>query len=439
MARQKLKVTNRQGLSLSLRKSIALLQLNQVELRELVLKELSENPFLESTEADLESFESFLPADDSEGNTGKSEFIEEATVSLSSVIDNLFSQLKIMSVPKEILPLAQAIVSSIDSSGFSSDLHANFAEKMGFKSRALKQVQSYLKKLDPPGIASESRWQSLLWQLEISDADPILIDIVEILSANAQSLSSLEEEEIKTLSYMLQLTEKELRNKLDIISKINIYPLSSIKEARKEKVIPEVSYIKQGSEIQVIIRSQIIPELSLNTELFRELNESVPDASSKKWYVKYNEAKNLVKGVNYRRDSLARVAEAVLLKQAFFFERGPSALRPLRLQDIAREVGLHISTVSRIVSEKYCDTPWGVFSFRYFFPGGIPHEKGMVILKEFEVEMRKVLAVEDPKHPLSDEKIMQNLKKRGFLLERRTVAKYRKLLHIPSAKQRKAI
>jgi RNA polymerase sigma-54 factor len=261
------------------------------------------------------------------------------------------------------------------------------------------------------------------------------VDIIEILRVNSGSIHSLDDTEIHKLAYLVGLEKKSLIQKLDILRSLQMFPIASIDNRETQRIIPEVFYFNSGNTVNISIRSTFLPELSLNTELLSYGREQL----NHEWLERYEQAKNLLKSIDYRYSTLTQVAEAILIRQQAFFIHGESALVPLRQQEVAEMVGIHVSTVSRIITSKYCDTKWGIFPLRYFFPSAIARERGDVTVLQLKKDITTALASEDSGAPLSDSQLQTKLQQAGYKIERRTVAKYRKLLHILSAKQRKAI
>ncbi len=438
MGKQKLSASLKQKLTAKLRHSLSIVRMNQIELAQHILNELSENPFLEEKSPPQESLDAlnyYSSSENAPDKNRKGDFLEQRLEVVISLTENLLVQLHLMKIPQRLLPLLEQIVTGLNSFGFAISPHFETGRQMGYSSREIKDARAFLKKLEPTGVAAEDMWESLIWQLEEHTNDPVLVDIIEILRVNSGSIHSLDDTEIHKLAYLVGLEKKSLIQKLDILRSLQMFPIASIDNRETQRIIPEVFYFNSGNTVNISIRSTFLPELSLNTELLSYGREQL----NHEWLERYEQAKNLLKSIDYRYSTLTQVAEAILIRQQAFFIHGESALVPLRQQEVAEMVGIHVSTVSRIITSKYCDTKWGIFPLRYFFPSAIARERGDVTVLQLKKDITTALASEDSGAPLSDSQLQTKLQQAGYKIERRTVAKYRKLLHILSAKQRKAI
>ena len=293
------------------------------------------------------------------------------------------------------------------------------------------------------GVGAEDLWQSLSWQAEyFFPDDEMLQDIIAILQKNKSNLPRMSSAKIYELADALNIEPETLQFSLERMSKLDPYPARRFLNTSKNIVYPDIVYRDGEQGIEIVVQDQYIPELNLNLELYKQFKQSLASKQQKvekeQWDNKYKEAQTLLNGIRYTNSSLLEVSRALLEFQSDFFFRGPTYVKPLNLKEVADKLGLHISTISRIVSHKYCQCQWGVFALKYFFPSRIKSKdgsnKGSEDLKQAIIAE---IVQEDRSRPLSDQKIQKNLQEKGFDVQRRTVAKYRKLLHIPPANDRK--
>lgn len=442
--KQVVKQTTRTGISVNLRNSLEILALSQLDLFRRIETVLEENPFIEEVRrgdpevplkvSEYARNESGMNYDE----TGKGQFLESLLAGQPTLQDYLNSQLDVSDIPSDLMPLTRAIVSAVDDQGFVTQTHEEIAIHSKYSRRDIKTALKYIKALDPPGIAAEDIWQSLEWQSEhYFPDDALLPDIILMLRQASVSLEKLNNTARQELARYLHLSEDVITRTLAKLQQLDPYPARNFRKQQQDLVFPEVAYVDNDGQTDVVVREQVLPELRLNTELYEEYHKLTKD---KVWEDKYQEAGNLLKSIQYRHDTLTRIAHTLLVKQWEFFQKGPSCVRPLNLADVAEDVDLHVSTVSRVVSRKYCQSKWGIFPLKFFFPPRLKTKDGQNWgVEDLKNSILMLVGTEQRDNPLSDSQITTTLQKKGFDVQRRTVAKYRKLLHIPSANKRKVI
>lgn len=408
-----------------------------------VIRESEENPFLE-LETDYDGFHN-VSGNDSDNRSWEN--IGDHKMSIFAELNEQTDRIMPDQISREILEL---IFSSLNERGFSTIKTSDLLE-YGYTKREIKKAHIVLKQLEPAGIGAENIFENLLWQAEIRyKEDVVLIDILDFLSENYTSVLKDESIELSNdISYDSIDIKDFLLNHLRInaniidrcllkIQKLNPYPLDS-REIMEKYIFPDIIFQDTGNGIQIEIPSSGIPNIHVNEALMNEFLEAASKEEKEQWKLKYDAALIIKDSIEYRKSSLAKLGKYLLKKQAAFFKNDPSGILPLNLSDAAKALDLHISSVSRLVSEKYCETKWGTHSLKIFFPHGIKTNYGLMSIDSLKKKIIQVIESENPQKPLSDQKISDMLKNDGVHIERRTVAKYRNLLHIPSAFKRKAI
>lgn len=433
--RQIPKLSVKTGISLRLRNSLKTLAMGQIELKEKLQETLEENPFLE--EVGMGKHLSIpargLPEQTLKEGTGNVDYFTR-NVSLG---EYLRTQIELSNLPKKLMPLSVALLSNLDENGFTQKSHSEITQEAGYSSRELKTVLSHLKELDPPGIAAEDLWQSLSWQADILfPGDALLPDIIEILRQARGSLLKLSYQEKKQLAETLHLDEKIVDEKVLRLQQLDPYPARNYRKTESEYVYPEIKFIETPAGMEISVREILLPVLNVNRKLYEEFLEA-DKQRAKAWEEKYKEALDLIQSMEYRHSSLSLLAKILVEKQSDFFTRGPAFVKPMSLADVASVTKLHISTISRIVSRKHCQCKWGIFPLKFFFPAKLKTFDGESRgAEELRQAILALVASENPAVPLSDQDITDILVKKGFDVSRRTVAKYRKLLHISASGRR---
>jgi len=436
------KTNVRRGISLKLRKSIEILSLNQTELEKQIREELKENPFLEEKEdgnyedqhnQDYPS--EYLPSNSN--SDPDSEFSIENQLSEKPDLSVLLQrQLVILHIAPRVATLIDNILSEIDDQGFTQHPHNNIATSGGYSLSELKSALKIIKELDQTGVGAENIWQSLEWQAnKVYPGDLTLLDLIAIIQNNASNLEDLDKKTIDLIAEGLVLSTEVVQDKLKKIATLHLYPAANYND-KGIIILPDLLYTERGRQIEVQVNNKSIPELLINQDLFEQIPEK---ESTEEWTQMYENAQNIVKSLDYRNNSLLKVGTAILEKQKEFFQMGPDFVVPMSLEDIASMVDLHVSTISRIVRKKYCQTKFGVFQLKIFFRRKLKSLEGKLLgVADLKKAIIHIIEAENRDFPLSDKRISVILQSEGFNIKRRTVAKYRKLLHIPSQIERKA-
>jgi len=463
------RLSQRLILTPSLQQAIKLLPLTTLELAEVLEQEVMENPLLEEVPAqeslsademaqqeageeaertdplkdiDLDKFFEEYMEDRSERRTRGAEVpelppIENTLTESPDLYDHLLWQLR-MSVSDElILEIGECIIQNLDEDGM---LRASAEEIANMGPYPLAEVEKTLgvvQALDPPGVAARDLTECLRLQLkhlglEGSPTDVMVRDYIKQLQSH----------QYPEIGRQLGLSPEEVSHHVEIIRRLDPKPGFKYSPDRSTYILPDVFVLKEGEEYKIVLNDDGLPRLRISPTYRRMLDGKEPGAEETRNYVKdkLRSALWLLKSVDQRQRTIYKVAESIVKHQRAFLEHGVTQLRPLVLRDVATDIGMHESTVSRVVANKYMHTPRGVYEMRFFFHSGITSSMGEAISSvSIKDRIRKMIDGEDPAHPLSDSRIAEILEREGLPLARRTVAKYREELRIPPSNLRKSV
>jgi RNA polymerase sigma-54 factor len=296
--------------------------------------------------------------------------------------------------------------------------------------------------LDPVGVATRSLRECLLVQIAAHRRDLGAGDgEVFLLAARIvdQHLLLLQKRDLREMAKVLGAPPEAIQHAIDFIRTLDPRPGQRFNRSDARLIEPDVAFVKRGGEFVVVMNEEDLPTLRLNHG-YRKLLSQEGTERDVKDYVKerYRSALQLMRNIEQRKNTILRTCEAIVRRQGEFLERGVDALKPMMIKDVAEEIGVHPSTVSRAVSSKYVHTSQGVFELRFFFSEGVHGPEGsstpLMLLKR---KVKKLIDEEDPRKPLTDDLIANMLEAQGIDVTRRTVAKYREDLRIPSTHQRR--
>src|SRR5436189_3620329 len=453
----------------SLQQSIKLLPMSTLELSELLNQEMVENPMLEEVpteelqpvEAAQEKQEE-KPAQE-KGDTWDDQDYEyffgdylddgyrprtptevkelppiENTLSTStSLADHLLWQLSMQTDAPLMREIGSAIVGNLDDDGY---LVASFDELAAMGpwpvtevERALRLIQGF----DPTGVAARDLQECLLLQLrhlglEGTPTEKIVTDHLRLLQNH----------QVPEIARKLGLSIDDLKEHIEIIKHLDPKPGTRYNPSQSQYVIPDVYVVKVEDQYVAVLNEDGLPQMRISPVYRRLLDKNAEHNDETRAYVKdkFRSALWLIKSVEQRQKTIHKVANSIINFQRDFLDHGIEHLRPLVLRDVANDIGMHESTVSRVVTNKYMHTPQGVFEMKYFFHSGISSSYGESVSSvTIKQRIRKIIENEDPRKPLSDSKIVSILQREGLVLARRTIAKYREELKIPTSNQRKVL
>lgn len=299
--------------------------------------------------------------------------------------------------------------------------------------RVLRIIQHF----DPVGVAGRNLEETLLTQLdEYDDTEPVILLARQIIR---EYLNLLAANDISGLQKKTKVkNEQLLREAVGIIKNLEPYPGRTIDHESREYIVPDVAIVRKNNKWVAELNPAAVPRLKIN-ETYSAMIQTVKSPEDSKYLKSHlQEANWFIQSLNKRNDTLLKVATCIANEQQDFFEKGPQAMKPLVLNDVASQIGIHESTVSRVTTEKYMYTPQGTFELKYFFSSSVNTENGGTFSSTaIRAKIKKLIDEEDVSHPLSDSQLSEILKNEGIMVARRTVAKYRESLNIESSNLRK--
>lgn len=349
--------------------------------------------------------------------------------------DYLRSQLSVSLIDDATRDAAEAIIGNLNEDGYLlgtlEELAAEAGEPLERMEAALKAVQA----LDPAGVAARDLRECLLLQIASANGEGgVAWQIV------SDHMKLLETRQFKELGKVLGRPQEHVDVAMGMIRRLNPRPGLKYSGPGSRPVEPDVYFVKDGDEFIIQMNDDDLPQLRLNAQYKKMLDKDQGAQKEVRDYIRerYSSAILLMKNIEQRKHTILRVCEAIRRRQHEFLLNGIESLRPMMIKDVAEEVGVHPSTVSRAVANKYADTPHGVYELRYFFSEAVQGSSGadtpLLLLKR---RVKKMIEDEDPKRPLTDDQITSKLQSEGIDVTRRTVAKYREDMKIPSTHQRR--
>jgi RNA polymerase sigma-54 factor len=459
-----LKTTQRLVMTAMLQQAIKLLPLSRLELIQKVHQEMLENPFLdeavtqeegevdvaddelpqeteEATPDDLDiDWEAYLQ--DSGGDPSLPSDTNKETPSLeatlrneTSLTEHLLWQLSLAARTDFDKQIGMYLIGNIDDDGYLQCPVEEVATACGVTPDCVENVLHIVQSFDPAGVGARDLRECLLIQLQhLGMADSLAGIIIQ------QNLSQIDDRNFRKLAKDLDVPLEEVVSAVKLIRELDPKPGSRYNAQRVEYIIPDVVVVKMGDDYQVMLNDDGMPRLRINTLYQSILRRSDSVQSDTKEYLeeKFRSAVWLMKSIEQRRQTLLKVAKSLCKFQHEFLDKGLPYLKPLVLKDVAEDIGMHESTVSRVTTNKYIHTPQGVFELKFFFHSGLDsvHGDAMSSVSVKEI-IRKAVAAEDVRNPLTDQQLVSLLEHKGVRIARRTIAKYRHELRIPPASQRK--
>jgi RNA polymerase sigma-54 factor len=349
--------------------------------------------------------------------------------------DHLRSQLALVALTESVRDAAEGIIGNLDEIGYLRSSPAEIAAAEGHTEEDVTEALRVVHTLDPAGVGAADLRECLLLQLESCNAKGgVAWQIV------ADHLKLVELRQFRELARVLHRPPEHIEIAVSVIRHLDPRPGLRYSGPGARQVEPDVYITKDGDDYLIQINDEDLPILRLNPHYRRMLDrDQAPDKDVRNYVrERYASAIQLMKNIEQRKQTILKVCQSIVRRQAEFLEAGIDELKPMMIKEVAEEIGVHPSTVSRAVSNKYAHTPQGVFELRYFFSEAVQGPSGsatpLLILKR---RVKKMIEEEDPAHPLTDEHITERLQAEGIEVTRRTVAKYREDMRIPSTHQRR--
>ncbi|HPD60330.1 MAG TPA: RNA polymerase factor sigma-54 [Thermodesulfobacteriota bacterium] len=479
--KQTLKLTQQLVMTPQLQQAIKLLQLSRIELLDLIRQEMKENPILEevqetgeektdnqtqiteeistageekanfrngSKDADFD-WRDYLYHDaktpwepyfsDREENDDESiTFFERSPGKKGNLQDHLFEQMVFSPLTLEEKKLAQLIIGNLDSNGYLTVTTEDLASLSGATVNAIETILKEVQKFDPPGVAAQNLKECLLLQLtNIKEKDKIFIE--KILDRHLNNLGA---KKYDAIAKDLQVRREDVIRAVKIIHSLDPKPGRAFDNEEPKYITPDLYVYKIGEEFVVVLNEDGLPRLHINAFYRQILANSNHVAEDSKEYIqnKLRSAVWLIKSIYHRQNTLRNVMHSIIKFQKDFFNKGIDYLKPLVLRDVAEDINMHESTISRATNNKYVHTSHGIFELKFFFNSSINSLNGDHLASKSVKDMiRKIIAIENTSSPYSDQEIVEILKGKNINIARRTVTKYREMMSIlPSHIRKKA-
>lgn len=459
-----------------LQQAIKLLQMSRMELESAVRSELEENPILEEAELlkeeDLQrtkeaaeevggensadqidssvqdpqkqdefEWESYIEANQKppqSGMAGSEEIMnyENVITASQTLHDHLYWQVKMSGFSEEEEQAADALIGAIDDDGYIKTPLQQLAEEEKIDLGLLEDTLTLIHEFDPPGVGARDLKECLLIQAKLLEEDTN--DLVALINNH---LKDLEKKNYEAIAKGLGRDVEDVVEMCKIIYAMDPKPGRAYVSSDTHYVTPDVYVYKVGDDYVVSINEDGLPRLKISNFYKNMLKGGRGGADKTQDYIqeKLRSAVWLIKSIHQRQRTIYKVAESIVKQQKEFFEKGAEFLKPMVLRDVANDIGMHESTVSRVTTAKYMHTPQGIYELKYFFNSGINSTDGGDALasESVKIKIKDLVSKEDSKNPLSDQKIVELLKVDGIQIARRTVAKYREMLKILPSSQRK--
>jgi RNA polymerase sigma-54 factor len=468
-----LKVAQKQILTPGLVQMVSVLALNRLELREMINQEMVANPVLEELsedgvvsenysdeafvkaetekvpetepanpfdEFDIASFfNQYLDSGSSAADHREREEIERPSFDkfLSSpqgLSEHLTWQLSVTICSETVREIAETIIGNLDEDGYLSASLEEISQNGRYSTDDVEEALAVVQEFDPLGVGARDLRECLLIQLHTLDPQNTLAQ--QIVSDHLKQLQS---NQLKEIARALNRPVELAKRAVDVIKRLDPRPGLRYNKTEPRLVEPDVYFRKVDDEWQVFMNEDDLPQLRLSPVYRRLLARDAADREVRN-YVKerFSAAIQLLKNIEQRKHTILRVCQAIIQRQREFLDHGADQLKPMMIKEVAEEVGVHPSTVSRAVAGKYAHTPQGVLELRAFFSESVNGpEGGSMSLLTLKRLVKKMIEEEDSAHPLTDDQIAKKLDEAGIHVTRRTVAKYREDLRIPSTHQRR--
>ncbi len=470
---QNLTLTQQLVMTPQLQQAIKLLQLSRLELASVIQQEMEENPALEEIIADstgeielsnddLQSvssddsikevrieekvgndidWENYIHEYSSTGRVHTEKDSQEIpnyeafTTSKETLEEHLQWQLLMHGPTKEEEKIGKLIIGNLNIDGYLCASVQEIAQVGGFSEEAVEKLLKTMQSFDPPGVCARNLKETLLIQIRVLGInDPTLEEII------LSHMKNLENKNYKKIANSLEISLDRVIAAVNVIKYLEPKPGRQFTTEEPQYIIPDIHVYKDGDDFKIVMNDDGLPKLKIN-RLYRDaITNGKTISKETKNYLndKMQSASWLIKSIHQRQKTIYAVMESIIKFQREFFEKGVAYLKPMILKDVAEDINMHESTISRVTTNKYAYTPQGLFELKYFFNSSIKRTNGDSMASESVKEkIKSLIDKEDPTNPLSDQEITKLLAKANIKIARRTVAKYREMLHIlPSAKRK---
>ncbi|MBI5919810.1 MAG: RNA polymerase factor sigma-54 [Nitrosomonadales bacterium] len=454
-----------------LQQSIRLLQLSTLEINQETARLLDENPFLEREEDDIsqpyahgdapaaqtsskDNSESETESRQSDEEWGEASFSQsgsgsddddesysEVAASIPSLREHLVWQLNMSQLDERDKRIIELLIDALDDGGYLAqpldEIFEMLPEELDVSLDDLETALVQLQHLDEPGIGARDLAESLVLQLRALPEDTPGRELAQRLAAN--HLDLLAAHDFAKLKKLLKCDDDALRTAQALILQLNPRPGARFEQRVADYVVPDVIVERHHHSWRARLNPEAMPRLRIN-QVYANIMQGRNDQSTQQMAGQLQEARWFIKNLLQRFDTILRVSQAIVERQRHFFEHGEIGMRPMVLREIAEQLELHESTISRVTTQKFMLTPRGIFELKYFFGSGVSTDSGGACSSTaIRALIKQLVAQEDSRHPLTDSSLAEILAQQGIQVARRTVAKYRESLNILPVNLRKSL
>lgn len=475
-SRLELRLSQKLILTPQLQQAIKLLQLPHLELTQFLNQELMENPLLEEIVDEMEEVSSEETVYEERDNIEPEDILEDAEAPLEKLMnftvdeyfeergydgrdlgyfnpgtvtppsfeqfiskepdlyDHLLWQLRLSNESEDIKKVGEIIIGNIDENGYLVASIDEIVEAAEVQKEKVEKALDLIQRFDPPGVGAKNLCECLLLQIRTFNLQNTVVENIIM-----NNLDDLEKKRYAQIAQQYGIPVSEVMAALKIIEGLEPKPGRNFACFNVNYIIPDVFLIRTHDEYQIILNDEGIPKLRISN-FYKNLlqHDNAFSKEDKQFFIeKFRSAVGLLKSLDQRSRTIYRVTETLLSLQREFFDKGIEYLKPLTLKDVASAINLHESTISRVTSNKFISCDHGIFCFRYLFSSALNSGMGSISSKSVKNLIKKIVAEEDARKPLSDNHIAEILKKENITIARRTVAKYREELGIASQSKRK--
>ncbi len=463
-----------------LQQALKLLQVPTLELQQILKQEVLQNPLLEEVDEVTEQEDIDREASADEQNNEESEdpaeedpidwsdylqdgaldrtyvpqsetsmeFLEKVPVTRTTLAESLLEQLHFLNLPKESMRIAEFLVGSLDDRGWVVTAMDDIVDSLGVPAEEVEKVLRVVQALEPAGVGARDLRECLLIQLEArGDKDTLSWNMI------FSCFDHLVNRRFPEIARVLKVTVLEVQTAADEIATLNPRPGTSVSAEDPKYVVPDLLIERVDDEYVVMLNDRNVPRLRISSayEGVIAANKKKGDQGSEQKATEHKQTREYIQGklasakwliqtIEQRRRTMIKVMNCIVREQREFFDKGIAFLRPLTLAAVARQIDMHESTVSRVCSGKYVQTPRGVFELKFFFSSGLATDDGEDVSARTAKDIIKgLIDEEDKKDPLSDQRIAELLHEKGLQIARRTVAKYREQLQVLPARLRRRV
>lgn len=431
----KTEVQQKIALSVHMQQCLEILAMDHAQLGEFIADQAMENPIIEIADRTMWlNDHSHVVSVEKDWSAEDDEMIEREIVANERPNGDLYFQLSVYHLSPEVQRAAEYIVESLDERGYFTDDLQETAKALKINIRTVREALKIIKQLEPKGVGASGLQECLLLQLKEYYPQETVAE--ELIQKNY--LTEFAQGRYESIAKKMREDVSRIRQAAEIIRRLDPKPFENGTPAvRTRYLTADLVLVNYENHYDILLNQEYVPEIHLNQTYLDLLKHGTDENTRQYIQEKYEKAQWLRSCIRRRGETLLRIAERIFQYQQAFLIEGPPSLRPLTLKQVADDLELHVSTVSRALKGKYIQTKWGIYALKYFFSSGVQTEEGSISPAQIRAVIGRIIQKEDRNHPLSDKKIEMLLKEHGISISRRTIASYREQMNIPSSTARK--